>query len=263
MKHNLLFLGTGAGCGVPSFFCSCVACLEAQQDKRFSRSRCSVLVKNKQYTLIDAAPDLRYQLMKQQITKIDNFILTHWHYDHTGGLGELEFYVRVGTQQAIPAYMTQLSKEWLQQAFAFMDDCFFTQTVGPGWQFEIDDIKYTALEVTHSAGTIGLLMETSDGHRCAYIPDTGPLPQSTQQMVYGIDTLILGSTFWGNNWMPEDHLSVDQAVQIGLQSRAKKVYLTHLSMHHDIPVTNQQLEEYLRNYGDHLHLAYDGLYLEL
>jgi phosphoribosyl 1,2-cyclic phosphate phosphodiesterase len=259
MDTLLTFLGTGAGCGVPSFFCGCAACQEAAAQPRYHRTRCAVLVRGHRNTLIDAPPDLRAQLLREQIDQIDHFVLTHSHYDHTGGLGELEFYVRVKRGEAIPAYLTPASQEWLQSAYSFMADCLFVQTVEAGWQFELDGVTYTGLEVTHAPGTLGLLMETASGRRTAYIPDTGPLPVSTQGLLRGIDTLILGATFWGRNWMPEDHLSVEEAVRIGLDLKPKELYLTHLSMHHDTPVTNQELEAYLRNFGEHLHLAYDGM----
>ena len=222
-----------------------------------------MLIRGEYNTLIDAPPELRTQLLREHVHQIDHFILTHSHYDHTGGMGELEFYVRVGRQQVIPAYMTPDSLAWLRAAFGFMEDCLYTQTVEAGWQFELDNITCTGLEVTHAPGTLGLLLKTPDGRRTAYLPDTGPLPASTKDQLQGIDTLILGATFWGRNWLPEDHLSVEEAVRIGLSLNVKKLYLTHLSMHHDIPVTNRELEAYLRTFGDHLHLAYDGLCIEI
>ena len=109
---------------------------------------------------------------------------------------------------------------------------------------------------------MGFLMETAD-QSTAYIPDTGPLPDSTRDKLDGIDTLILGATFWGQNVMPEDHLSVEQAVEIGLQLDVKKVYLTHLAMHHQHPVTNKELEAHLRTFGNQFHLAYDGLEIQI
>jgi phosphoribosyl 1,2-cyclic phosphate phosphodiesterase len=262
MDFSLTFLGTGAGCGVPSFFCGCAACQEAAAEPRYCRSRCALAIRGKKTTLVDAPPDLRSQLLRERINHIDAFILTHSHYDHTGGLGELEFYVRVKRREAIPAYLTPVSREWLHTAYDFLEDCLSVQTVEADWQFELDGVAYTGLEVTHAPGTLGLLMETA-GRRTAYIPDTGPLPASALEKLQGVDTLILGATFWGRNWMPEDHLSVEEAVQIGLQLQAKQLYLTHLSMHHDKPVTNRELEEYLRAFGKHLHLAYDGTCIQI
>ncbi|MCA9957981.1 MAG: MBL fold metallo-hydrolase [Anaerolineales bacterium] len=259
---QLRFLGTGAGCGVPSFYCDCVACQEARQEPRYCRTRCALLIQGEKNTLIDAPPDLRQQLLHAGINQIDHFILTHSHYDHTGGLGELEFYVRVSHPEAIPTYMTATTQDWLHTSFGFLEDCLYVQPLDVGWSFVLDDVNFTALDVTHAPGTLGFLMETA-GRRTAYIPDTGPLPISTLEKLDNIDTLILGATFWGKNWMPDDHLSVDEAVQIGLNLQVKQLYLTHLSMHHDTPVTNQALEAYLHRFGKHINLAYDGLAITL
>jgi phosphoribosyl 1,2-cyclic phosphate phosphodiesterase len=263
MSHRLIFMGTGAGCGVPSFFCNCTACQEARLEPRFQRTRCSVAILGRQTTLIDSPPEMRTQLLREGIQQIDNFLMTHWHYDHSGGLGDLEFYVRVRRGEAIPAHMTAETKEWLSAAFWFLQDCLYIQTLNPGCQVETDEVRYTALTTAHVPGTVGWLIETASGRRTAYLSDTGPLPGSTAEIVHGIDTLILGATFWGRNWMPETHLSVSEAVQIALEQEVKQAYFTHISMHHDTPVTNCELEAYLKRYGDHLHLAYDRLQIEL
>jgi phosphoribosyl 1,2-cyclic phosphate phosphodiesterase len=259
---HLTFLGTGAGCGVPSFYCGCAACQEAFLEPRYHRTRCALIIQGEKTALIDAPPDLMGQLVREQINAIDAFLLTHSHYDHTGGLGELEFYVRLKRQIPIPTYLTATSQEWLHTTYGFMEDCLSIQTLKAGSRIELGGTTYTGLEVRHAPGTLGFLMETAKG-RTAYIPDTGPLPETTLEKLNGVDTLILGASFWGRNWMPEDHLSVEEAVQIGLQLHVKQLYLTHLSMHYDIPVTNHELEEYLGSIGQHLHLAYDGYCIQI
>jgi len=263
MQSKLIFLGTGAGCGVPSFFCGCPACQEAQAEPRFRRTRCALAIRGATTTLIDSPPELRTQLLREGIDHIDQFLLTHWHYDHSGGLGDLEFYVRVKRGEAIPTYMSAETKQWLETAFWFLQDCLYIQTLAPGYQVEAGGVCYTALEVAHVPGTLGWLIEAPSGRRTAYLSDTGPLPDSTAGQLRGIDTLILGTTFWGRNWMSDTHLSVSEGVQIALELEARQAYFTHLSMHFDTPVTNRELEAYLQEHGQHLHVAYDGLCVEL
>ena len=103
MDPKLIFLGTGAGCGVPSFFCDCKACQEAQSEPRYRRTRCSVAIQGEMTTLIDTPAELRMQLIREGIDQIDQLLMTHWHYDHSSGLGDLEFYVRLKRGEAIPA----------------------------------------------------------------------------------------------------------------------------------------------------------------
>ena len=257
MDHSLTFLGTGAAGGVPSFFCTCAACTEAANEPRSRRTRCGILINGNRNVLVDAPPDLREQLTAARVQRIDDLVLSHGHYDHCGGLPELEFYVRVQGIEPVPSYMSSETAANVDAVFGFMTDCLDLRTIEAGRQFAIDGIAYTPLEVTHAAGTFGLLIETERG-RTAYITDTGPLPRSTMERIRGVSTLILGSTFWGENPMPEDHLSVEEAVAIAKEIRPENFYLTHLAMHYS-PVTNRELESYLAPLGASFRAAYDGL----
>ncbi len=247
---------------MPSFFCSCAACQEAEAQPQFARTRCAVLISGRKNVLVDATPDLRRQLLAAGTRRIDGFILTHTHYDHSGGLGDIEFYARIESLAPIPSYMSQQSALWLQEAFGFMADCLAVHVIEPGEEFIVDGTAYTRLEVTHSPGTFGLLAKTKHG-RTAYIPDTGPLPQATLEAIRGVETLILGASFWGRNALPEDHLSVDEALIVATDVGPKRFYLTHLSMHYDSPVTNHELESYLGPFGQSFQAARDGLSIRI
>ncbi|HME45588.1 MAG TPA: MBL fold metallo-hydrolase [Syntrophorhabdales bacterium] len=262
VEHTLKFLGTGAAGGVPSFFCTCAACLEAASEPRLQRTRSSVLISGKKNILVDAPPDLRRQLLAAGTRQIDGFILTHTHYDHSGGLGDIEFHARIDGLSPIPSYMSRESAVWLEQTFGFMADCLAVHVIETGEEFIVDDMTYTALEVTHSPGSFGLLAKTKHG-RVAYIPDTGPLPPATLEAIRGVETLILGASFWGRNRLPEDHLSVEEALIIARDIRPEHFYLTHLSMHYDSPVTNHELESYLAPFGESFRIARDGLSIRI
>ncbi len=256
--HTLRFLGTGAAGGVPSFFCNCAACVEAVSYPEFQRTRSSVLINGRENVLVDAPPDLRRQLLTAGVRQINSFILTHNHYDHSGGLAELELYARIGGLAPRPSYMSRESAEWLEGTLGFMVDCLDVHVIQTGEEFMIDDMTYAALEVTHSPGTFGLLMTSKYG-RVAYIPDTGPLPPVTLDALRGVDTLILGASFWGKNRLPEDHLSVQEALTLAIDIEPKRCYLTHRSMHYDSPVTNRELESHLASFGESFRVARDGL----
>ena len=40
--------------------------------------------------LIDTSPDLRFQLLRNKITKIDHVLYSHMHADQTHGINDLE-----------------------------------------------------------------------------------------------------------------------------------------------------------------------------
>ena len=259
---ELKFLGTGAACGVPSFYCGCKACQEALAEPRYCRKRCAIALVDKENILIDAPPELATGLSEYNIKEIDLFALTHWHYDHFGGLGDLEFYVRLHRTEALPAVMTRETWARLQVNYDFMTDCLEATLVEPGQTVKTGKSNLTALAVTHMPGTIGFMIE-SDGKRIAYIPDTGPLPTETKERLYGIEYLLLDTTFWGRNRYPNQHLSFNEAIATGQELNVKHLYLTHLAMHYDTPVTSRELEQVIKPHGDKVCLAYDGLHLTL
>ncbi len=255
-------MGTSAGGGVPSFYCGCKACQEALKDSRYRRTRCAIALSSQDNILIDAPPELRVQLSREGIADIGYLALTHWHYDHFGGLGDLEFYVRLHRTRALPALMTQETWAQLKTSFGFMIDCLDVALVEPGQAMEVGEVRLTALAVTHTPGTLGFLIE-HDGKGVAYLPDTGPLPADTRERLHGIGCLVLDATFWGRNWYPGQHLSFSEAIAIGQELEVQQLYLTHLAMHYDTPVTNRELASAIEPYGQGVRLAYDGLRLAL
>ena len=60
------------------------------------RTRCSALIKTQNETvLIDTSPDLRQQLIKNKIKKIDKVYYSHMHADQTHGINDLRvFYIK-------------------------------------------------------------------------------------------------------------------------------------------------------------------------
>lgn len=261
-KHTFTFLGTGAGCGVPAFFCDCPACEEARRDPRARRGDCGVIVEGETRTLIDTPPDIRHYFNREGIRHIDDLIFTHWHYDHVGGLGELEYMVQLLTKAPIATYASPFTLKSIGREFEYMTYCLATSPVEAFETLSIDGVKYTALPVTHAPGTYGYLIET-DGTRMFYACDTGKLPPETAEVVRGVDILAMDATYWKENGYPQSHHSIQETIEEGLSLDAGKVYLTHLCMHYSEPITLAELEEYLKQYGGRVAPASDGLSFEI
>ena len=257
-EHVFTFMGTGAGCGVPAFFCDCPACEEARRDPRARRGDCGVMVTGKERTLIDTPPDIRHYFDREGVRAIDNLVFTHWHYDHVGGLGELEYMVQLLTKVPLPTFASPYTLESIGKEFGYMMYCLARVALTPFERFELDGVAYTALPVTHAEGTYGYLIETADT-RLFYASDTGKLPDETAERVRGVDVLAMDATFWKENGYPQSHHSVQECIEEGLSLDAGKVYLTHLCMHYSEPITLAALEEHLKQYGGRVAPAADGL----
>lgn len=255
-------MGTGAGCGVPAFFCDCAACEEARANPRARRGCCGVMIEGEKRLLIDSPPDLRHQLEREGVKAIDKLIFTHAHYDHISGFGELEYMIRLVTKENLPTSGSADALKDIRTEFGYMDYTIDYEVLETYQSFEYDDVKYTPLPVSHWGGAFGYLLETADT-KLFYASDTGPLPPETIERIKGVDHLALDATFWKNNWHPQVHNSVQEAIEQGLALDAGTIYLTHLSMHYDEPITLVELEKYLEQYEGRVVVAMDGMKLQI
>ena len=261
MTVSFKLLGTGAGPGVPVFYCGCVACQEALDKPQYARTRSGAVIKAGQETiLIDASPDLRDQLIREGIESIDCVFLTHWHYDHFGGLGELEYYVRLKRHEALSLYLPPEAVDSFRQAFPFLTDVFELRPWCFGQTYNFSGLKLTPLPASHSVETAGVYLQNKK--RLAYFTDTADLPDSTVEKILASDYLICDATFYGENWFPHSHMSIKEAVVLGQKVKAQSIILTHLAMHYSLPVTVAQLEQELSSYAN-VSLGFDGMVLNI
>lgn len=260
--HTFTFLGTGAGCGVPAFFCDCPACEEARRDPRARRGDCGVMVEGVQRLVIDTPPDIRHQFIREGVKTFDRLLYTHAHFDHLGGLGELEYMVQLITKEQLPTFASADTFEGINREFGYMTYCLNMHEFEPHDSFEYDNARYTALPVTHAPGTFGYLIEAPQTS-LFYASDSGRLPEETAERICGVDVLVLDATFWKRNWSPDAHHSVQETIDEGLELGAKTIYLTHLAMHYDEPITLAELEEYVSQYDGRVKVALDGMKIAL
>lgn len=289
MTHTLRFLGTGAASGVPSFYCGCKACEEALQNPAVRRTCAGLLISGQEHTLIDASPDLRMQLSFARIKNIDRVLFTHEHFDHVGGIPQLEFYVRLQAKEPLPLYAGAHTLTAITEQFAFMADTLKPHEIEAGQSLILDKLRYTALPAQHGTQTYGFLIEKAhddkkgeskklngvadnkdeglgaraSSKRVAYFPDTGPLSNEVCERIEDIDVLIIDATFNKRNWMPASHLTIDEAICFAKQVKAKKTFLTHLALHYDEPITAQELQAKLAPYEGTILAANDGLELPI
>lgn len=241
-----IFLGTTCGNGVPSFYCDCKACQEAREDETFFRTRTSLYVEDeKQCFVIDAPPDLRFQWEKHTLRSLDALFLTHWHYDHFGGLGEMEFFVHLFRQTKLPLYASQDTLNALSTAFPYLLDVLEPNLLKPFQSVSFNGLCFTALPAEHGIPTLGYLIRKKE-KSLAYFPDTGGFGKEVIPYLQNIDVFILDATFHGENWYEGKHFNLEEALAWVDILKPKKTYLTHLALHYSEPATTKELEREVR-----------------
>ncbi len=119
MSVKFTILGCGSSLGVPridGFFGSC-----NPKNKKNYRMRCSALISIDKFNiLIDTSPDLKRQLLINNITNINKIFYTHMHADQTHGINELRvFYLK--NKKKIQVYADTLTSKYLLKNFKY---CF-------------------------------------------------------------------------------------------------------------------------------------------
>ncbi len=268
IKATLVFLGTGASCGVPTYYCDCKACREAEDNPLARRTCSSIAILRSEVTLIDTAPEVHQQLWREKIMDIDRVLFTHEHFDHVGGTPQLEYYSRLRSGRPLEFYCNGQTAGVIKTHFDFMVDVISMEESVAWEPMSFDGLAYTPIEAAHCPGALGYLIEVpaalshnGTDMKVAYIPDTSRPPERTLEAIAGVDILIIDSTFNGGNWMPTQHLDVDSAVALADELGVGKAYLTHLSMQFDEPITTTELAERLE--GTRVSAAHDGLRIRL
>ncbi|PGF16606.1 ATP-binding protein [Natrinema sp. CBA1119] len=88
---RVTLLGTGDTTGTPTVGCDCDTCTAARE-RGVERTRFSVHVENErtgESLLIDFSPDFRYQFLRDDVPLPDAAVITHIHFDHLDGLGNV------------------------------------------------------------------------------------------------------------------------------------------------------------------------------
>jgi phosphoribosyl 1,2-cyclic phosphate phosphodiesterase len=257
---EVIFLGTGTSQGVPMIDCDCAVCTST--DPRNQRTRTSIhVVMDGLHVQVDASPEFRLQCVREKITQLDVFILTHGHADHIAGMDDLRRFCDHGAK-AITVYTTEEGKGRVQAMFPY---AIGERPVSRGYPaFKLADMPpllefpqgkiYSTLLPHGPVNTLGLVFEEkSSGKKFAYYSDCKSVPPAAVSLAKGAGAVCL------DGLRPEPHpthMSIDEACAAAAEISAPVSYLTHLT--HSV-----DHEEWIHKLPAQVSLAYDGLRLSL
>src|SRR6266508_2826099 len=112
------FLGTGTSTGVPVVGCGCRVCRSADPKNQRLRQSVKIEAAGKHF-LIDTTPDLRLQLLRDPIPRLDFLLFTHSHSDHLMGLDDIRPF-NFRQREAIQAFANRMTAAAIRRAFSYI-----------------------------------------------------------------------------------------------------------------------------------------------
>lgn len=252
---KITFLGTGTSTGIPMVACKCDVCTSA--DVNDTRLRSSIMVQSAATTIIvDATPDFRYQMLRENVHHIDAILLTHPHKDHVAGIDDtrpFQFFSHKPTE----VYGSKMTLQGVKNEIPYA----FEQLKYPGIPkinlhevslepFMIGDIPITPILVWHyKMPVFGFRFG-----KFTYITDAKSIDDSEKKKIMGSDIIVLNAL---RNEPHISHFTLAEAIDMVKELNICTAYFTHIS--HQLGLhkaVNSLLPEGIA-------LAYDGLKIEI
>lgn len=268
--------------------CSCRVCRST--DPRDNRTRPSVLVSYDDSTLsapetaplmadpdhsmaapidgrrrllIDSSADMRTQVIRHDIHRIDGVLYTHAHADHIFGVDDLRRFNAV-TRAPINIYGEARTIDTIKQMVPYIFNSALNHNnsfvaslnvhhIAPGDSFELHGATWTPLRLMHGKLQIVGFRVDRGGKSLAYCTDVSHIPENTFPLLENLDLLVLDGL---RHNMHPTHFSIGQALEQIARIKPKRAYLTHMC--HD--VLHAEVDAAL---PPNVNLSYDGLTIDL
>lgn len=251
---RVTFLGTGTSHGIPMIGCDCSVC--RSNDPHNKRTRASVYIEEGEAALlIDTPPELRIQVIREGIRRVDAVLFTHAHADHMFGLDDVRRFNDI-SGHPMACYGMESTLGTVRQAFEYA----FVPTQNGSSKPAIDlvpiesDFSVAGVDVRPVPVVHGRMKVL--GYRIgdfAYVTDVSHIPEPSMEMLCGLEVLVLGVL---RPQPHETHFSVGEGLEAIEALKPRTAYFTHVSHKLDYESTNSWLPSNVR-------LAYDGLQITL
>jgi phosphoribosyl 1,2-cyclic phosphate phosphodiesterase len=252
---KITLLGTGTSNGIPVIACKCEVC--KSNDPKDKRLRSAIMVEDGNTRIVvDAGPDFRQQMLRNNVDSLDAILITHEHADHIFGLDDIRSF-NWQRKSAMEIYCEERVQENLKKIFNYV----FALNKYPGTpRMELVSIDYKPFQI----GTLNIIPIRLYHHKLpvygfrfgdfAYLTDFNSIADQEFEKLRGIDTLVICALRKASHI---SHLNLESAVEFIHKLSPRKAYLTHMS--HDIGKHADLIQELPSN----IQPGYDGLVLNL
>ena len=256
MKFTIL--GCGSSMGVPrpdGNFGNC-----NPNNKKNIRTRCSAIIEGKSLNiLIDTSPDMRQQLIDNNIKNIDKVLFSHMHADQTHGINDLRvFYLK--NRKPVDIYADLATQKYLKKSFSY---CFKNNSPEYPATLKINSIKkdlyfkdgknkihIRSLKVKH--GNVNCICYIIN-KKLAYISDVSHIDKKDFKILKNLKYLIIDCLWYREH---PSHLNLDKSLRLINTLLPKKAILTNLHSDLDYNKLKSKLKK-------NIVPAYDGMRINL
>ena len=179
--------------------------------------------------MIDTSPDLRFQLLKNNIKKISSILYTHQHADQTHGINDLRpFFFK--NKRKINIYASSTTLSFLKRSFTYC----FKKT--PGYPAILrankvkknfvlglgnEEIKFTSIEVSHGKiNSMGYIFKN-----LAYISDCNNLSKINIKKLNDLNYLVIDCLRLDHH---PSHFSLGEVLDVIKLINPRQTILTNL-----------------------------------
>ncbi len=256
---KITVLGCGSSSGTPSVDWGWGNC-DPKNPKNL-RLRPSILVEeDENRVLVDTSPDLRAQLLKNNIRSLDAVLLTHSHSDHLHGIDDIRSINRL-IKAALPLYSDEETIKTVATRFPYVfeplaeDSVYYYKatleptTIEPGQGFVAGNIGVTAIAQDHGfMNTLGFRFEDF-----AYSTDLVAMGEESFDLLSCTKVWMLG--VFTDKPHPT-HLDVDRALEWIERVGPERAILTHLGTGLDYDRLSKMLPSGVE-------VAFDGMIIDI
>ena len=255
---KFIILGCGSSMGVPrpdGFYGNC-----DPNNKKNHRTRCSALFQTSdENILIDTSPDLRQQLLRHKIKKINKVLYSHMHGDQTHGINDLRSFF-INSRKPIDVYADKFTSNYLIKTFSYIFKSYTKEYPATlklnklkNDFFTLNNkrkIKIKSVEVDH--GKIKSNCFIID-EKLAYISDVSKIYKKDYKYFKNLKYLIIDCLWY--NFHPS-HFNLENSLSMINEFKPKNAILTNLSPVLDYKVLKKLLPK-------NVIPAHDGLTIKL
>ena len=255
---DFVILGCGSSMGVPrpdGFFGNC-----DPKNKKNYRTRCSGLIRTSdENILIDTSPDLRQQLLRHKINKIDKVLYSHIHADQTHGINDLRSFF-INSRKQVNVYADKITSKYLKNTFSYIFKSFSKEYPAT---LKLNNLPKNILTKNNNKKIFIKSIIVEHGNvksncfiidkKLAYISDVSKIYEKDYKYFKNLKYLIIDCLWY--NYHPS-HFNLETSLNVIKKFKPKNAILTNLSPVLDYKTLKKLLPK-------NVIPAHDGLTLKL